>query len=97
MPNKPMESYTLTSHGITMSLRDLHSTLVHLILSKIQLANWGQVYTHTLKNFCLGMPNLCSTYYIERCYLEVFFLLYEGKIPEVNHHKIFSSSSLIVF
>ena len=47
MPNKPMESYALISHGTTMGVRDPHSTLIHLILSKFQLAKWGKTSHYT--------------------------------------------------
>ena len=52
MPNKPMESYTLT-----MQVRDPHFTKAHLIPSELQLEK-EKDYTHTLENFGLG----CSTH-----------------------------------
>ena len=70
----------------TMRVKDPHSTLVHLIPSKLQLDKWED-FTHTLRTFGLNMPNLWSTYYIERCYLKVFSMLFEGIIPKANHHK----------
>ena len=42
MPNKPMESYTLT-----MGVRDPHSTQALLIPSKLQLARGERLHKHT--------------------------------------------------
>ena len=50
MPNKHMESYTLT-----MSLRDPHSTHGHLNFNWLE--EGGTLHTHTLENFGLD----CST------------------------------------
>ena len=41
MPSKPITSYTLMSHCMTMRVRDLHSVLVCLIQSKLQLTTLG--------------------------------------------------------
>ena len=53
-----------------------------------EICNWldGEDFTHTLKNFGLGMLNLWSSYYFERCYLEDFFVLHEDKVPEAIYH-----------
>ena len=65
---------------------------------KIAVGHMGEDFTHALKNFGLGMLNLWTTYYIERCYLIVFSMLYECKIVEASIIKTISlSSSHILF
>ena len=55
-----------------------------------------KLHTDTLKNFCLGVPNSWSTYITERCYLNIFFVLFKSEIPEANYILI-KFNTLILF